>query len=996
MQAFQDWLLAKLEPLQDSRRILLRDPLQLLSASEGLLHVFARQHGFMVIVAATNLVFRELYGQALADPQIAKLLVIDRAPASRRQQTTILKAPPPFYPDLLAETPAEARIDLDLRQYLCETTGDPFWPQEVNQPRVARLIWRHLPGVLRAHQNLRHVHRQRFTDADLYTIVAYASLGVPEAAFKKLTAQDYWKIGLLGHGHWSELESLTPGVTQPLKKELGKAPAPFCWLVEHDPEIIMRAFYLAVILAQHTDQWKLLLANIDPALQPFAYLQAEVLAEAAPQLLRLNREQAYQDLTAAEDSLSKAALDFLLLDQLNLASPAGFAKVLQQEKYSTLFGALALLLALADLLSESPYQSAQDIVNDLLSTGGAEVGLIDTRPCPAWSHLKEAYGLTVSIKAKQHLLLKELKGLSVLKTEQLTFDMFRRIWNDAGINRLEFFLSKLERLLASAALLPRPESDLPQIFIQALEQIRCRCALLADNIHHSLEELNRRFQELIAAQYPAWAGKGESEKGKGESEKGKVKSEKCQGESAKEAGGPVLTSQFLRRVLKPYWDPLKEKAVIFLFDGMRYDIWDELLRPLLEDRMEILADLPALSLLPSETHISRKAVSAGAFPDDFDPKSGEDKLLKAGLSREFGYDGEVQVVNPEGSGVGETVRYRAGNLEMYIFELCDKELHKIRVKTLPDGRQVPARPLSFIYQQHLKNILDTEVMAMVRRLTPGTKVFIVADHGFGRVSRDWLTIDKTWLNQPEDCAYLNAWLRDSLPAVGAPAKVRQNVWEFPVTALRLPTVQTAIDKATKQTWNKHYATIIFPRTGSVFSRPGSPFNPDAYSHGGISLQELLIPMIVLRVRPQEEGLLRLEPITGPAEVMEGEEVEYRVWIKPTVAFYDTREEIKVEVEATISHADDQRDLPSQVFFVTSSGVEVTYRFRPEVQDATPEERHKGVMEQALTITLSYREGHRRRRLSKMQRFTVRLNPEQVVRRVPTHLGKILGLTPRQK
>lgn len=976
MQAFKDWLLAKIEPLQESTRILLRDPLQLLSESEGIIHEFARQYGFTVIVAATNLVFRELYEQALADPETKKLFIIDRAPASRRQQTTVFKAPPPFYPDLLAETPAEARIDLDLRQYLWETTGDPFWPQEVNNPRYARLIWRHLPGVLRAHQNLRNAHRERFTDADLYTLVAYASLGVPESAFKKLTAQDYWKIGLLGHSHWSELEALTPGVTQPLKKELGQAPTPFCWLIEHDPETIIRAFYLAVILAQHTDQWKLLLANIDPALQPFANLNAEVLSEAAPQLLHLNREQAYQDLNSGEGSLTKEALEFILVDQLHLTSPAGFAGVLQREKYSTLFGSLALLLALADLLSEQPDQSAQNVVNDLLSTGGREISLIDTRPCPAWSHLKEAYGLTASIKARQHLLEKELKGLSVLKTEQLSFDMFHRIWNEGGINRLEFFLSRLERLLDSATLLPRLENELPQVFVEALKHVRLRCALLAENIHHSLDELNRRFQELVVAQYPGWINKGEKQ--------------------ARDAGDgqPVLTSQFLRRVLKPYWDPLKEKAVIFLFDGMRYDIWDELLRPLLEDRMEILADIPALSLLPSETHISRKAISAGAFPDAFDMRTSEDQLLKTGLSREFAYKGGVGVVNPEGSGVGETVRYGADNLEMYIFELCDKELHHIRFKKLPDGRQVPGRPLAFVYQQQLKNILDTEVMAIVRQLAPETKVFVVADHGFGRVSRDWLKIDSKWLNQPQDCAYLNAWLRGSLAEVGAPVKVKEKVWEFPMTALRLPTVQTAIDKATKQTWNKLFTTIIFPKTGCVFSRPGSPFNPDAYSHGGISLQEMIVPMIVLKVRPKEEGLLRLETITGPTEIMEGEEVEYRVWIRPTVAFHDTVEEVKVEGAASVSHATDQRDLPSQVLFVTSSGAEMAYRFRPDIQDATQEERHSGVMEQALTLTVSYREGRRLLRQSQTHRFTVRLNPEQVVRRVPTHLGKILGLTPK--
>jgi PglZ domain len=83
-----------------------------------------------------------------------------------------------------------------------------------------------------------------------------------------------------------------------------------------------------------------------------------------------------------------------------------------------------------------------------------------------------------------------------------------------------------------------------------------------------------------------------------------------------------------------------------LCSGMRYDIWDELVRPIFEDRMEIIADYPATSLLPSETHISRKAIFAGTFPDFLDTRRGEDALLKEAIQREFGYDGDIEVVIP--------------------------------------------------------------------------------------------------------------------------------------------------------------------------------------------------------------------------------------------------------------------------------------------------------------------------------------------------------------
>lgn len=500
-----------------------------------------------------------------------------------------------------------------------------------------------------------------------------------------------------------------------------------------------------------------------------------------------------------------------------------------------------------------------------------------------------------------------------------------------------------------------------------LENIRQRVRTLANEAHRQLDEINLHFQEMVAVQYPGWIDKDREVR---------------------------LTSQFLRRCLKPNWDPQKEKAVVLIFDGMRYDIWDEFIRPMFEDRMEIIKDYQASSLLPSETHISRKAICAGTYPDTFDTSAGEDKLLKAGLAQEFGYKGKVDVVSPDSMGVGETVRYRADNLDVYIFELCDKELHKIQMKTLPDGRQVPTRPLSFIYQQHLKNIVDTEVMAIVRSLSPGTKVFVTADHGFGRVGREPLWFDEMNLNETGDCRYLNCWLRSPIDQTQIPAKVRNNIISFTPEQLRMPSEEQRTIKKTGQVFYKEYKSIVFPKVGYSFSRKGSHYNPDAYSHGGISVQELMIPMVVLKVKEQEEGLILLGAITGPNEAVEREEVEFRLVLSRTDKETDRGEEIRVDVGATYSREPEERPLPNQVLYVPTKGTEVVYRFRPDPQDATVDERKQGIMERTLTITVSYREGTRAHRKSRTHRFSVRLNPDQVIRRVPAHLGNILGLTPK--
>jgi PglZ domain-containing protein len=958
----RDWVLARLEAVKDRPRVLLRDPLRLLAEKDVALDTFARENGFSAISTHSNLVFRDLYERLATDPETEKILLIDRTPLRRRTQLSVTQSPPPFYPDFLAETPPEARIDLDLRQFLVETTGDPNWPREVDDSRYARLINRHLAGVLHAHENLRTAHQTRFTDNDFQRIVACAALGISGSAFKTLDAEDYWRIGLLGHDALEELEDLAPEVTKPIREELLQAPVPFCWFADRDPDLVVRALYLSTVFFQHLPNVSLLLANIDPALAPFAGVRADILEHAVPRLVELDPEQAGQDLSAAEASLDRDALRLVLLEQMRLAEPAGWAAALERERYSTLVRCLALLLALDDLLSGRPARPEQDrIAAAVFPTGARGAAFADSRPSTTWTGLREAYELASGILPLVQELSAAVRSAQVAKTGQLTFGFFWDAWNGKRINRLEHSLSALGRLIESAELLPRPENELPSLFGEALDRIKERAGVLAGEVYRQLDALNRRFQDLVAEQYPSWVA-----------EDGEVR----------------LTAQFLRRCLKPHWDPQAEKAVVFIFDGMRYDIWDELLRPMLADRMTVLEDYPAASILPSETQLTRKAISAGVFPEAFDYRAGEDRLLREGLERELGLTCSVVPLAPEGAGTGETVRYRAGNLDVYIFELCDKELHRIGWKTLPDGREVPSRPLSFIYGQ-VRDLLETEVMAIVRRLEPGTKVFITADHGFGRVGRESLWFPEDALNEASDCSYLNCWLRSYDDLAYLPTRVQENLIAFRPQELRVFDRET-IAPRNRPSFEKEYGAVVFPKVGHAFSRSGSPFNPDAYSHGGISIQELLIPMVVLRVEARDEGPLVLEPIEGPAEIPEGAEAVFRLRLHRAG---DGADELRVEVEARYSREPDRFPLQGQVLYVPPEGTPVVYRFVPDPGDATPDERLQGAMERTLTVTASCREGRRTVRKTRSHRFTVRLQPDRIVRRMG-NLGNILGLTPK--
>ncbi len=961
-----EWFLHKLNAIEDEPAILVCDPLQLLPERDSDIHNFASEHGYTVIVAATNLAFRELYERATSDRDTQKLLVIDRTPKSRRTARSKGKAPPLFYPDLLARVPTEARIELDLRQYLKEVTGDPDWPQEANEPRCARIIVKHLDGVLQTHRNLRNVQRERFSNHDFKTIVAYAALDVADAAFQKLNDTYYWRVGLHGYQTLQELETLAPTVTEPIKRDLAKAPAPFCWFGKYETETVIRAFYLSVILAQHLPNWKLLLLHIDPALTGLTTIETSSLEQAVRKLVELDPDQARADLDEVEAHLSREGLSIVLIDQLAVADVHAAATLIEKERYSVLFRTLALLFALKDLLCPEPDMQTHKRIITLLSSANS---FVESRLSLSWSNLKEAYQLAYHIQEAQAELSKALRNLKVTSPDKLTFLTFRNLWNEKDINRLEYHLSALKRLVYYQDLLSREPDMLPTEFTEALKSIQCRVNEVEKEVFQQINELNSRFQEMVARQYPNWLTTDSDVR---------------------------LSSQFIRRCLKPYWDPKTEKAVVLVFDGMRYDIWDELLRPALLEKMEIIQEFPASAILPSETHVSRWAIAAGAEPDQFglSPRRAESDCLKEALARELGYHVKVEAIAPEGAGTGETVRYRAGNLDYYIFEFCDKELHKIDMKEHPDGRKEPSRPLALIYQQYVKNLIDTEVMAILRRLTPGTKVFITADHGFGLVGQKWLGVDPRDLNDPLDCVYLNCLLSVPLSSANLHPRMRENIISFTPDQLHYPKRETWTSR-TGDVVDKEYQAIIFPKVGYSFSRNGSRYKPAAYGHGGISIQEMLIPMVVLQVKArEEEELLTLHPITGPKEVVEGEEVEFRMRLTRAARGKSAGAELRVDVEANYGLEPGPAQLPPQVLYVSKQGSQVIYRFLPASHEATPEEHRQGLMKREFTIVVRYREGNRTMRKLQKYPFAVRLNLERVVRRVPASLGNILGLTPK--
>jgi hypothetical protein len=104
--------------------------------------------------------------------------------------------------------------------------------------------------------------------------------------------------------------------------------------------------------------------------------------------------------------------------------------------------------------------------------------------------------------------------------------------------------------------------------------------------------------------------------------------------------------------------------------------------------------------------------------------------------------------------------------------------------------------------------------------------------------------------------------------------------------------------------------------------------------------------------------------------------------------------MRIEVNARYHNKDSTAPIPQLIQYISAPGGEIVFRFKPDANDASDEERKAGLMERTLRVSIVCREDLLTIRKTRTFNFALRLDPEKIVRRVPSHLGKILGLTPK--
>jgi hypothetical protein len=936
----EQWVIDQLNPLKGEKLIILADPQRMIRAGAQAVDGWAKDNGFTVLFCSGNLALREMYENLRGDPN-AKIILVNRT----REKAKL----PLFYPDLEARCKSKARLTITLRDYLVVKTGDERWPPFVNSDRnISRLVLDHLDKALEAHGQLRDVDEHRFQDSDLYKIVLGATLNVNP--FEMLKPATIRRLCIENHDRLDKVKNLFSDgaateagqVLAHLKSQIEQAEKPWCWMLDSDPQAVVRAFTLSAIMHQHGLEYTVLLANFDVSLERFKAIPKKSIEATIKDMLKADPDQIADDVAAVEAFLKEEPekrLAFLLDDRLKLDSPDSARKVLLTEKLSSLVRSMALLSLLIDLLTNRKKEYHKLILETLDNEGKEKdnaLSIAARRPTPQWGTLLATYRKAIQFFEIADKLKVQAHKLKVVPTEQLQFVQFYQLWNGEKANRLDYYMSGLRRLMGVGDIFPVPKN---QFWPKLSERLGTALQKLDESIKAAEQDIdvaNTKFQDLYHANYIKWINKADAP--------------------------PIFTHQFVERVLKTRWDSQSgQKAVILIFDGLRVDAWEELVRPVLEEKYDVLDQLPGSAILPTETHLSRKAISAGCLPTSFSSTT-ENALLENALKTHLNLTVKFKVEKQDDTvECGISARYVSKPLDMVIFNFTDKKLHNNNDE------------LATIYDTVVLQTLREDVRSILRELPDDATVFIISDHGFIPVPVPTFVVPDQVLTDSGDVKYRVGRLKKPLEGNDAKKGLL-----FKVGDMGIP------DKTGKAKWSFNH--VLFPRPGLTLQRPQGRHDPERYTHGGLSLAECMIPVIVLGPKVKFEPAFELVGVRFEGVLSEGQALDILVTAR---AKTPVKEELLFQLQVDAGLDDLQ---PRKEVF---SGTEHEYRVRwtPKLDNPTPDEQKAGKVVKQVTAIATYLWKNRRVRTTIHGTVELQLDTTRIRRRLDSKLDSIMGMVP---
>jgi len=304
------------------------------------------------------------------------------------------------------------------------------------------------------------------------------------------------------------------------------------------------------------------------------------------------------------------------------------------------------------------------------------------------------------------------------------------------------------------------------------------------------------------------------------------------------------SSRFLKSAAGRLKAP-KQRLFVWLFDGMRWDTWVDVVRPILEEGFRIEEQKPLLAPLPTYTAFARTSVFAGAYPDSwrgfrggFTHNEGELAARNLGVRDQKQYEQDVVFVTQTDTATGKA-KFRSlqpRRFNFLVFNISDDNIH---------DEQGDLREVNEAIRMKVRSDVLPEMKRMVES---GDLVLITSDHGFVQL-------------RPE---------REIPVSVLKPDK--------PEVRRRYATDREDLDGIVLEGSDKRGVKSTTCAIGrSWFSRETSRGrNYTRYDHGGISLSEIVVPGVIMHKSTEPESV-QIEIITPERlEAKEDERIQVEV------------------------------------------------------------------------------------------------------------------------
>jgi len=309
---------------------------------------------------------------------------------------------------------------------------------------------------------------------------------------------------------------------------------------------------------------------------------------------------------------------------------------------------------------------------------------------------------------------------------------------------------------------------------------------------------------------------------------------------------PTMSDNLLRHKILPHISD-QRPAVMVLLDNLRYDQW-RILAPIISEEFRVVSEDYFYSILPTSTQYSRNAIFSGMMPSDIekyypdwwrnDNEEGgknlfEDKLLQEFIGRVVRRDMKVEYVkvttiNHAKQMQDNVLNYLDNDLTVIVYNFIDMLSHaRTEMEVLKElaGDERAYRSLTRSWFQNSQ--LWTALQRLAER---DVQLFVTTDHGTIRVNKPSRVVGdrETTPNLRYKVGRNLQYERKDVLDIKDPAKA----------GLPRPNVSS---------------TFIFAKEDIFFLYPNNynyyhNYYRDTFQHGGISLEEMICPVIELLPR----------------------------------------------------------------------------------------------------------------------------------------------------